>query len=81
MAESRITSKYQVTIPKKIRKMYGIEEGDEIVFLPFGEKILIERKKVVELARELPLEIKVPKAADVHKWREIAKKVAMARSG
>lgn len=80
MVESRITSKYQVTIPKKIRRMYGIEEGDEIVFLPFGEKILIERKKAVELVRELPLEIKVPKAADVHKWREIAKKAAAARS-
>ncbi len=81
MAETLITSKYQVTIPKKIRKMYQIKEGDELVFMPFGEKILVEKKKRVELVRELPIKIKVPKAKDVHVWREIAKKRALERAG
>lgn len=80
MAETRITSKYQVTIPKKIRKMYQIKEGDELIFMPHGEKILVEKKEQAMLVRELPLKIKTPKVKDVHEWRDIARRQAMKES-
>lgn len=80
MTETKITSKYQITIPKKIRKMYRLEEGDELVFMPHGEKIVVEKKKQAELVRELPLKIETPKVKDVHEWREIAKKQAVKRA-
>lgn len=80
MTETKITSKYQITLPKKIRKMYQLEEGDELVFMPYGEKIVVEKKKQSMLARELPLKIKTSKVKDVHEWREIAKKQAAQRA-
>jgi AbrB family looped-hinge helix DNA binding protein len=73
MVESRITSKYQITIPKKIRERYQIKEGDEVIFLPFGDKILLEKKKPARLSQDLPLERRFPKVKDVHEWREVAK--------
>lgn len=33
---TRITSKGQVTIPKALREMYGLEEGDYLVLEPRG---------------------------------------------
>jgi AbrB family looped-hinge helix DNA binding protein len=80
MAESKLTSKYQVTIPKEIREMYQIKEGDRLIFLPLGDKIIMEKKREVRLSRELPLKIKVPKIKDVHEWREMAKKEAAKRA-
>ena len=79
MVESKTTSKYQITIPKKIRKRYQIKEGDEVMFLPFGDRIILEKKRKVKLAEELPLKIEVAKVGDVHEWRELAKEEAMKR--
>lgn len=79
MPESRITSKYQVTIPREIRERYDIKEGDTLLFLPLGDRIILEKKRKVKLAEELPLQIKVEKLRDVHEWRELAKRQAMKR--
>jgi len=38
---SRITSKYQVTVPKAIAEQYGIGPGDEIHWLPAGDSIRV----------------------------------------
>lgn len=38
---SKVTSKLQVTIPKRIAEQYGIEPGDEIEFQPAGEAIRV----------------------------------------
>ncbi len=81
MAESKLTSKYQVTIPKNIREMYELKEGDPLLFLPFGDKIILEKKRKIKLAETLPLKIKTTKVEDVHTWRELAKKRAMKRGG
>lgn len=81
MAESKVTSKYQITIPKEIRKRYELKEGDRLILLPFGNRILLEKKKTARLAEELPLRIKAGKVEDVHQWRELAKKQAEKRSG
>lgn len=72
MVERKLTSKYQITIPKEIRKMFEIKGGDRLIFLPFGDKIILEKKREVKLADELPLKIKVTKVEDVHEWRKLA---------
>jgi AbrB family looped-hinge helix DNA binding protein len=38
---AKITAKGQVTIPKKIRKMLGIESGDWIIFSVEGGKAMM----------------------------------------
>ena len=49
---SRVTSKLQVTIPKKIAREYGIEPGSDVVFEPAGEVIrlrtVVDEKEPLE---------------------------------
>ena len=41
MALAKVTSKGQVTIPVAIRKMLGIREGDKLLFVEDGEKVVL----------------------------------------
>jgi AbrB family looped-hinge helix DNA binding protein len=36
---AKVTSKLQVTIPKRLAEEYGVAPGDEVEFLPAGEAI------------------------------------------
>jgi AbrB family looped-hinge helix DNA binding protein len=36
---AKVTSKLQVTIPKRIAEQYGIAPGDDVAFLPAGDGI------------------------------------------
>ena len=49
MLTVKVTRKYQITIPKKIREELGIKVGDELIVRTDGSRIilepLIERKK------------------------------------
>jgi len=38
---SRVTSKLQVTIPRSVADLYGIEPGDDIEFVPAGDSIRV----------------------------------------
>jgi AbrB family looped-hinge helix DNA binding protein len=38
---AKVTSKLQVTIPKRIADEYGIEPGDEIEFVPASDSIRV----------------------------------------
>jgi len=38
---AKVTSKYQVTVPKRIAEMYHIQPGDDIDWAPAGEVIRI----------------------------------------
>lgn len=38
---ARVTSKYQVTVPKVIAEQYGIQPGDNIQWVPAGEVIRV----------------------------------------
>jgi len=38
---SKITYKFQVTIPKRVREEFNLKEGDTIVFSREGNKLLI----------------------------------------
>ena len=44
----KVTSKLQLTVPKKIADQYGIHPGDELEWIPAGESIRVElvRRKV-----------------------------------
>ena len=38
---AKVTSKYQVTVPRKIAERYNIRPGDEIDWVPAGEVIRV----------------------------------------
>jgi len=38
---SKITYKFQITIPKRVREVFNLKEGDTITFLKEGNKLLI----------------------------------------
>lgn len=44
---TRITSKGQVTIPKAIRELYGLEKGDYLVLEPRGEDLVVRKGQMV----------------------------------
>ena len=44
MAISKLTSKYQATIPKDVRKILKIKAGDRVVFEILGDKRVVIRK-------------------------------------
>ena len=49
MELGKVTSKGQVTIPVEIRKKLGIREGDKILFIEEGNKIIIMNSTMVAL--------------------------------
>jgi antitoxin PrlF len=40
---SKVTRKYQVTIPKEVRKKVGVEIGDELKVMDKGELIVLQK--------------------------------------
>ena len=38
---AKVTSKYQVTVPKAIADLYGIHPGDDIAWIPAGDVIRV----------------------------------------
>ncbi len=77
MEKATVTSKHQITIPRRIREQTGIEVGDTLLFEARGDHMLVRRKRISRLASELPLAQKGKAVADVHEWREIAKHKAL----
>ena len=39
---TKITYKYQITIPKKVREKYRLEQGDTILFIEENDKLYIK---------------------------------------
>jgi antitoxin PrlF len=59
MATATMTSKGQLTVPKELRDLMGLQPGDKVEFLVDGEdgRVLMRRKRsagVAELFRVLP---------------------------
>jgi len=50
---SDITSGYRTTIPKEIRKKFGVEEGMQAVWYVENEKLKVYFRKVVKSIGEL----------------------------
>lgn len=40
---AKVTSKGQLTVPQAVRKFLSVREGDAIIFIPDGKRIVIER--------------------------------------
>ena len=49
MELAKVTYKGQVTIPVEIRKKLGIREGDKVLFIEEGNKIVIMNSTMVAL--------------------------------
>jgi len=50
MTTVKVSPKYQVVIPKLIRKALSIKPGDEVQVIPFEDRIeLIPVKKITEM--------------------------------
>ena len=43
MGISKITRNYQITLPKDVRSIAGLKEGDEVMFVIEDGKILITK--------------------------------------
>jgi antitoxin PrlF len=43
MIHSRVTSKAQVTVPREIRNLLGLETGDELIWSVDGERVVVSR--------------------------------------
>jgi AbrB family looped-hinge helix DNA binding protein len=52
---SKVTGKFQVTLPKRLVTTYGIKVGDEVLFSAAGGRIALEpaRPKVLDRDRRL----------------------------
>jgi AbrB family looped-hinge helix DNA binding protein len=67
---AKITSKLQVTIPKRIAEQYDLAPGDEIEFVPAGDVI-----RVVPAGRRLP-----PRASPEERLRRFDAATARQRA-
>ena len=48
-ATSKLTSKYQATIPKSVREHLGLAAGDTVLFHLDGDRVTLERAQPVDL--------------------------------
>ena len=51
MGVAKITRNYQVTFPRDVREMLGIEIGDTLHFLPVGDEIHVVKKSRDEILK------------------------------
>jgi AbrB family looped-hinge helix DNA binding protein len=72
---SKVTSKYQVTLPKVIAEQYDIHPGDEIQWMPAGEviRVIPVGTALVSEDRESKLQL-FDRATERHRKRETAAK-------
>jgi len=70
---AKVTSKYQVTVPRKIADAYAIRPGDEIDWVPAGDVIHVipPGKRAVALDRESRLRL-FDRATERQGWRATA---------
>jgi AbrB family looped-hinge helix DNA binding protein len=56
----KVTSKLQLTVPKKIADQYGIRPGDELEWIPAGDSIRVELvRRKAKAGHELTVEEKL----------------------
>jgi AbrB family looped-hinge helix DNA binding protein len=78
---SKVTSKFQVTLPKRIAEAYSIRPGDDIEWLPAGETIRVvpPGKHVAAPSRETRLRL-FDQATERHRRRASGRAAAQPRS-
>jgi len=71
---SKLTSKYQATIPKPVRRLLKLQVGDSIIFDIEGEVVQLRKARPVDLAFAKSLEGTLSEwasAADEDAYREL----------
>ena len=53
---SKVTGKFQLTLPKRLVDAYGIKVGDEVDLLPAGDKIALVPQRSSEIRMASPEE-------------------------
>jgi AbrB family looped-hinge helix DNA binding protein len=83
MHSSKLTSKFQTTIPKEIREFLGLKAGDTVTFVQRGNEIVLKPRE-----RKLTLQdfkgIIVPPPDSPKDWdsiRKIARERALKKKG
>lgn len=61
MEVSRISSKGQVTVPKSIRNLLNLSEGDRVAFIEENGKVVITKASLIALRQ---LQNEISRAAD-----------------
>jgi len=51
MYTAKISSKYQVVIPREVRKQFGLKPGQRIAFIPFNKTLHVIIVPPMEKAR------------------------------
>jgi len=52
--QTKVTDKYQITIPKKLREVYGVKRGTKVSLIPRETGIeLLATKKIEHIAEKL----------------------------
>ena len=65
----KVTSKLQLTVPKRIADQYGIKPGDELEWIPAGESIRVELvRRKVNAGQQLTVEERLALFDDNTKW-------------
>jgi AbrB family looped-hinge helix DNA binding protein len=74
---AKVTSKYQVTVPKKIAEQYHIRPGDEISWVPAGDliRVIPPGKQAGSEGRESQLRL-FDQATARHRKRPSAARIA-----
>jgi len=76
-AAAKVTSKGQVTVPKAVREVLGIKEGDVVVFRVEGNRAMLARTAdFLSLAGS----VKVPAAKRNAAWDDVIRKTRSARA-
>lgn len=52
IAEARVTTKGQITLPKKVKEMLGASEGDYVLFFSEGHRIYIEAGRLTSKSKK-----------------------------
>lgn len=74
---SKVTSKYQVTLPKKIADSYAIRPGDEIEWAAAGDviRVIPHGKRTITVDREAQLRL-FDQATERHRQRQVTQQPA-----
>lgn len=71
---AKVTSKYQVTVPKAVADQYGIRPGDDIEWVPAGDVIRVIPSRSAGEADEAESRLRVFDQATARQRRRIATK-------
>ena len=80
MELAKVTSKGQVTIPIAIRNMLGIREGDKILFIEDGEKVILMNASTHALQKAQEAFKGVAKELNIQNEQDVVKLVKEIRT-